>query len=85
MRRPYSIPVFISEFVSGKIIGGYTTVRMLITTFGMATGNMLVGFFSENNVLSAGMTSVGIASVLIGFVFYIYDKKVVRKRGNNNG
>lgn len=80
-----SIPIFISEFVSGKIIGGYTTVRMLITTFGMATGNMLVGFFSENNVLSAGMTSVGIASVLIGFVFNIYDKKVVRKRGNNNG
>ncbi len=80
-----SIPVFISEFVSGKIIGGYTTIRMLITTFGMATGNMLVGVFGENNVLQVGVTSVGIVAILMGFVFNIYDKKVVRKRGNNNG
>ena len=80
-----SIPIFIAEFVSGKIIGGYTTIRMLITTFGMATGNMLVGVFSENNVLSVGVTTVGIVAILMGFVFNIYDKSVVRKRGNQNG
>jgi MFS family permease len=80
-----SIPIFISEFVSGKIIGGYTTIRMLITTFGMATGNMLVGIFSENNVLQVGVTTVGIVAILMGFVFNIYDKSVVRKRGNQNG
>ena len=80
-----SIPVFISEFVSGRIIGGYTTIRMLTTTFGMATGNMLVGIFSENNILSGGIATIGIVAMLTGFIFYIYDKKVVRKRGNNNG
>jgi hypothetical protein len=80
-----SIPIFISEFVSGKIIGGYTTIRMLITTFGMATGNMLVGIFSENNVIQVGVTTVGAVAIAIGFIFYIYDKSFVRKRGNQNG
>ena len=80
-----SIPIFIAEFVSGKIIGGYTTIRMLITTAGMATGNMLAGVFSENNVLQEGMTTVGAVAILMGFVFYIYDNRVIRKRGNQNG
>lgn len=79
-----SIPIFVAEFVSGRIIGGYTTIRMLITNFGMATGNMLVGIFSENDVLSGGLTTVGIVAAVVGILFYIYDKKVVEKRGNSN-
>lgn len=68
-----SVPVFITKFIPQKIIGTYTSARMLLTTGGVAVGNMLIGVLTETGKLQNYAILIGIFSIISSVSFYLYD------------
>lgn len=66
-----SIPVYITEIIPYKYMGGFTSIRMLLFTAGTATGNYIAGVMSASHPKSL-MILCGCAQLIAGIWYYIF-------------
>lgn len=80
-----TIPVLVAQFIPYEIIGGYSSLRMMITTAGTALSSMVVGFLMEKAAPGDSTYTIilllvcGLAQLYCGFAYYQYVKKGVQK------
>lgn len=81
-----TIPVLVAQFIPYEIIGGYSSLRMMITTAGTALSSMVVGFLMERAAPGDSTYTVilllvcGLTQLYCGFAYYQYVKKGVQKQ-----
>lgn len=75
----YGTPVYVTEIVPYEQIGGYTAIRMLLFTGGVAIGNYLAGMLSSAKPHL--LMGICIAAQLIHVVWYFcFDKLFKQKK-----
>ena len=81
-----TIPVLVAQFIPYEIIGGYSSLRMMITTAGTALSSMVVGFLMERAAPGDSTYTIilllvcGLTQLYCGFAYYQYVKKGVQKQ-----
>lgn len=75
-----TIPVMVAQFTPYQIIGGYSSLRMMITTAGSALSSMLTGFVLDRAAPGRLLSTVlllltaGITQLYTGIGYYRYVK-----------
>ena len=76
-----TVPVLVAQFIPYEIIGGYSSLRMMITTAGTAISSMIVGFLMERAAPGDSTYTVilllvcGLSQLYSGWAYYRYVKK----------
>lgn len=70
----YAVPVFVTEIVPFDKIGGYTSIRMLLFTLGVAIGNFIAGRLASSTPQLL-IYICGAAQLINVLCYYLYYKK----------
>lgn len=76
-----TIPVMVAQFIRYQIIGGYTSLRLMITTTGSALSSAAVGFLIDRADPASPLPTIvllltaGVSQLYTGSVYYRYVKK----------
>ena len=76
-----TVPVLVAQFIPYRVIGGYSSLRMMITTAGTAVSSMIVGVLMEHAPSGDSAFTIllllvcGLTQLYSGWAYYRYVKK----------